>query len=63
MRLQTARQAEHEGPQEFADRCRARAQKVMCKDSDPVPQRIHKENAERMLLVSFVACLSGEVGR
>jgi len=57
MRLQTARQAKNEGPQEFADRCRALAQKVMCKDSDPVAQRIHRENAERMLLASFVAGL------
>ena len=63
MRLQTARQANHEGPQEFADRCRALAQKVMCKDSDPVAQRIHRENAEMMLLASFVAGLSGEFGR
>jgi len=63
MRLQTARQAKHEGPQEFADRCRALAQKIMCKDSDPVAQRIHRENAERMLLASFVAGLSGEVGK
>ena len=63
MKLQTARQAKNEGPQEFADRCRALAQKVMCKDSDPVAQRIHRENAERMLLASFVAGLSGEVGR
>jgi len=63
MRLQTARQAKHESPQEFADRCRALAQKAMCKDSDPVAQRIHRENAERMLLASFVAGLSGEVGR
>jgi hypothetical protein len=45
MRLQTARQAKHEAPQEFADRCRALAQKIMCKDSDPVVQRIHRENA------------------
>jgi len=35
----------------------------MCKDSDPVAQRIHRENAERMLLASVVAGLSGEVGR
>jgi len=49
LRLQTARQAKHEGPQEFADRCRALAQKIMCKDSDPVAQRIHRENAGRML--------------
>jgi len=35
----------------------------MCKDSDPVAQRIHQENAERMLLASFVAGLSGVAGR
>ena len=63
MRLQTARQAKNEGPQEFADRCRALAQKVMCKDSDPVAQRIHRENAERRLLASFVAGLAGVAGR
>jgi hypothetical protein len=63
MRLQMARQGKHEGPQEFADRCRALAQKIMCKDSEPVAQRIHRENAERMFLVSFVAGLSGEVGK
>jgi len=62
IRLQTARQAKHEGPQEFTDRCKTLAQKIMCKDSDPVAQRIHRENAERMLLASFVAGLSGEVG-
>ena len=38
----------------------ALAQKIMCKGSDPVAQRIHRE---RMLLASFVAGLSGEVGR
>jgi len=58
-----ARQAKNKGPQESADRCRALAQKVMCKDSDPVAQRIHRENAERMLLASFVAGLSGVAGR
>jgi len=63
MRLETARQAKNEGPQEFADRCRALAQKVMCKESDPVAQRIHRENAERMILASFVAGLSGVAGR
>ena len=62
MRLQTAIQTKNEGPQEFADLCRALAQKVMCKDSDPVAQRIHHENAEWMLLASFVAGLSGVAG-
>jgi len=41
-----ARQVKNEGPQEFADRCRALAQKVMCKDSVLVAQRIHRENAK-----------------
>jgi len=63
MRLQTTRQAKNAGPQEFAGRCRALAQIVMCKDSDPVAQRIQRENAERMLLASFVPGLSGVAGR
>jgi hypothetical protein len=61
-KLQTARQAKNEGPQEFADRCRGLAQKVMCKVNDPVAQRIHRENAERMCLASFVAGLTGVPG-
>jgi len=32
----------------------------MCKSSDPVAQRIHRENAERMLVASFVGCLVAE---
>jgi hypothetical protein len=60
MQLQMARQGKHEGPQEFADRCKALAQKAMCKYSDPVAQRIHRENAHWMLLVSFEAGLSGK---
>jgi hypothetical protein len=34
-RLQTARQTKGESPQEFADRCRGLAQKVMAKTDDP----------------------------
>ena len=34
----------------------------MCKTDDPVAQRIHRENAERMLLASFVSGLSGTPG-
>jgi hypothetical protein len=63
MRLQTTRQAKNEGLQEFGLRYRALAQKVMCKDGDPLAQRIHRENAERMLPASFVAGLDGVVGR
>jgi hypothetical protein len=62
MKLQTARQGKNESLQEIADRCRGLSQKVMCKVDDPVAQRIHRENAERMLLASFVAGLR-DVGK
>ena len=35
----------------------------MGRDSDPIAQRIHRENAERMCLASFVGGLQGKVGR
>jgi len=63
MQLQTARQRRNEGPQEFADRCRALAQKFGCKVVDPQVQRVHQENAERMLLAAFVSGLVGVPGR
>jgi len=63
MQLQTARQRRNEGPQEFADRCRALAQKLVCKVDDPQVQRIHQENAECMLLPAFVLGLTGTPGR
>jgi len=63
MQLQTARQRRNEGPQEFADRCRALAQKLVCKVDDPQAQRIHQENAERMLLAAFVSGLIGVPGK
>jgi len=59
MRLQTARQKKNDSPQQFADRCRGLSQKILCKTRDPVAQRIHRENAERMLLASFVSGLDG----
>jgi hypothetical protein len=42
MKLQTARQGRNETPQEFADRCRGLAQKIMGKTDDPLAQRIHR---------------------
>jgi hypothetical protein len=63
MRLQTARQGRNESPQQFADRCRALSQKIVCKVDDPLVQRVHYENADRMLLASFVAGLTGVPGR
>ena len=59
MKLQTARQGKNEDSQPFADRCRALSQKIMCGVNDPLAQRMHNENDERMLLVSFVAGLTG----
>jgi len=63
MQLQTARKKQNESPQQFADRCLALSQKIMCKTSDPVAQHIHRENTERMLLASFVAGLPGPPGK
>jgi hypothetical protein len=63
MRLQTARQAKGEGQQEFAHRCRTLAQKIMCKDSDPVAQRVQRENADRLILAAFVGGQQGNVAR
>ena len=63
MKLQTARQGKKEIPQEFADRCRGLAQKIIVEIDDPVAQRIHRENAERMFLSIFVVGLSGFPGR
>jgi tRNA A37 N6-isopentenylltransferase MiaA len=63
MKLQTARQGKNESPQEFAERCRALVQKITCKVGEPVAQRVHQENAERMILASFVSGLTGVPGR
>jgi hypothetical protein len=59
LRLQTAKQGKNEGLQEFADRCRTLAHKVMRRDSDPTVQKVHEENTERMLLASFVGGWQG----
>jgi hypothetical protein len=58
MQLQTARQKKNESPRDFRDGCRGLTQKVMCKVDDPAAQRIHRENADRILLASFVAGLT-----
>jgi len=60
--LQTARQVKNESPQHFEDRFKNLAQKVMIKSSFIQIQRIHKENADRMLLASFVSGLTGTAG-
>jgi len=58
-----ARQGKNESPQEFADRCRTLAQRITCQSDDPVAHRVHRENAERMLLASYVAGLIGVPGK
>jgi hypothetical protein len=61
--LQSAKQRKDESPQEFADRCRNLAYKTVPKVEDPVQQKWHYEEAERMLLASFTSGLQGEVGK
>jgi len=39
------------------------AQKLVCKVDDPQAQRIHQENAGRMLLATFVSGLTGTPGK
>jgi hypothetical protein len=58
-RLHMARQGTNESPQEWADRCRALARRITCQCDDPTVQLVHRENAERMLLASYVAGLVG----
>jgi hypothetical protein len=62
-RLQTARQAKGETPQELADRCKGLALKIIVKMDDPLAQRVYRENAERMLLATFISGLTGKPGR
>jgi len=38
------------------------AQRITCQSDDPVAQKVHRENAERMLLASYVAGLIGFPG-
>jgi len=45
------------------DRCRSLAQKVMGKSDDPRIQSVHRKNADRILLASFISSSSGNSGR
>jgi hypothetical protein len=62
-RLQMARQGRNEIPQEFADRCRKLAQRITGQSDDPVVQGVHRENAERMLLASYISGLIAQPGK
>jgi hypothetical protein len=61
--LQSAKQRKDEAPQEFADRCSNLAYKTVPNVEDPVQQKWHYEQVERMLLASFTSGLLGEVGK
>jgi hypothetical protein len=39
------------------------AQKIMGKTDDPVARRIHRGNAERMHIASFISALADKVGK
>jgi len=61
-KLQTVREAKGEEPQAFADRSKELAGKIISKVVDPVAQRKHNENSERMLLANFVTGFTGNPG-
>ena len=63
IKLQTARQRADETPQEFADRCRSLALKTVPKVDNPELQKFHFQQAERMLLSTFIAGLIGNAGQ
>ena len=63
MRLQTARQKRAETPQEFLDRCRLLAMKTVPKVDDPLLQKFHYDQTQRMLLAPFTAGLGGNAGQ
>jgi hypothetical protein len=63
MQLQSAKQKKEESPQNFLDRCRSLAMKTVPKVEEPLLQKFHYDQAQRMLLSTFIAGLSGNSGR
>jgi hypothetical protein len=63
MQLQTARQKRDETPQEFLDRCRSLAMRTVPKVEDLMLQKFHYDQAQRLLLSSFIAGLDGHAGQ
>jgi hypothetical protein len=58
-----ARQRRNKAPAEFSDRVRLLARMTVPCVTDPVLRKFHNEQAERMLLASFVAGVAGTPGR
>jgi hypothetical protein len=61
--LQTSWQGRNETPKNLQTGAGYCWKKIICKVGDPLTQRIHYENAERMLLGGFVAGLIRVPGR
>jgi hypothetical protein len=61
--LQTAKQRNDESIQEFADRCRTLVQRLITPEEVSVKRSFHQEQAERMLLASFIYGLAGQPGK
>jgi len=63
MQLRTAKQQKDETATEFLDRCCSLAIKTVPKVEDSLLRKFHYDQAERMLLSTFIAGLSGNPGR
>lgn len=63
VQLQSARQHRDESPQDFADRVRALAMKTVPRVDDPQLQRFHYDQADRMILSTFISGLIGNPGQ
>ena len=59
IQLQIANQKKDENVQEFFDRCRSVAMKTVPKVEDPLHQKFHYDQTQRMLLSTFIAGLGG----
>jgi hypothetical protein len=63
LQLQSARQGKDETPQDFAAWLRSLALRTVPKVDDPLLQAFHYEQAERMILSTFIAGLLGNRGQ
>jgi hypothetical protein len=63
MQLLTARQTEEETPQKLLDCYGSLAMKTVPKVQDPLHQKFRYAQAQRMLLSTFIAGLSGNPGQ
>jgi len=63
MQLQTTKQKKDKTVQGFLDWCRSLAMKTVPKVEDPLLQKFHYDQAQQMLLSTFIAGLSGNTGQ